>query len=70
MEDFAAFFRSAWVVWLMALFVAIVAWALWPSNRERFRRAAHIPLSDDDERPRRSEPAPDSAPGAAGKNGA
>ncbi len=47
MEDFYAFVRSAWVIWMMALFVIIVAWVLWPSNRERFRRAARIPLSED-----------------------
>ncbi len=70
MEDFYAFVRSAWVVWMMALFVAIVAWVLWPSNRERFRRAARIPLSDD-ERP--AEPAAGdgrSEPAVAGKDGA
>ena len=54
MEDFTAFFRSAWVVWMMALFVGIVVWVLWPSNRERFRRASRIPLAEDD---RPAEPA-------------
>ncbi len=70
MEDFTAFFRSAWVVWMMALFVGIVVWVLWPSNRERFRRAARIPLSEN-ERP--SEPADSGArtePAAAAKDGA
>ncbi len=70
MEDFTTFFRSAWVVWMMALFVGIVVWVLWPSNRERFRRAARIPLSED-ERP--AEPADSGArtePAAAAKDGA
>lgn len=70
MEDFTAFVRSAWVVWMMALFLGIVAWALWPSNRERFRRASRIPLSEDD---RPAEPAEDkSGPGpeASAKTGA
>ena len=68
MEEFTAFFRSAWVVWMMALFLGIVAWALWPSNRERFRRAARIPLSDEE---RTAAPAADGAPsepGAAGED--
>ena len=70
MEEFYAFVRSAWVVWMMALFVGIVAWVLWPSNRDRFRRASRIPLSDDD---RPAEPAAGAAPArpaAAGKDGA
>ena len=50
MEEFTAFVRSAWVIWMMVLFLGIVVWALWPSNRARFRRAAHIPLSEE-ERP-------------------
>jgi len=47
MEDFYAFVRSAWVVWMMILFVGIVVWVLRPSNRQRFRDASQIPLSDD-----------------------
>ena len=80
MEDFYAFVRSAWVVWMMVLFLGIVAWVLWPSNRDRFRRAARIPLSDD-ERPAESatarakpgsvsSPVSGSAPGSAGNDGA
>lgn len=51
MEDLYAFIRSAWVVWMMALFIAILLWVLWPSNREKFRRAANIPLADEDDPP-------------------
>lgn len=42
--------RSWWGAWLMLLFVAIVAWALWPSSRraEEMRRNAMIPFRDDD----------------------
>ncbi len=42
--------RAWWGVWLMLLFVGIVAWALWPSERRRqeMRRNAQIPLRDDD----------------------
>ena len=48
MEDFYAFVRSAWVVWMLILFVGIVVWVLRPSNRQRFRDASQIPLSEDD----------------------
>jgi len=58
MEDFYAFVRSAWVVWMMVLFVAIVVWVLWPSNRDKFRRAAQIPLSEDEQS---ADPARDGA---------
>lgn len=39
--------RQMWVVWFMLLFVGIVAWAFWPSNRERLERQGRIPLDDD-----------------------
>lgn len=51
MEDFYAFVRSAWVLWMMILFVGIVVWVLRPSNRQRFRDASQIPLSDDSSPP-------------------
>ena len=50
MQDFAETLRSLWVVWLVLLFTAIVAWAYWPSRRKRFQRDAEIPFKDDEER--------------------
>ena len=47
MDDFYSFVKSAWVVWMMALFVGIVVWVLWPSNRRRFRKASQIPFEND-----------------------
>ena len=47
MEAIYEFIRSLWVVWLMALFLGIIAWAFWPRNRKRFERDAEIPLRDD-----------------------
>ena len=32
----------------VALFAGAVAYALWPGNKDRFRRAAESPLHDDD----------------------
>ena len=70
MEDFTAFFRSAWVVWMMALFVGIVVWVLWPSNRERFRRASRIPLAEDDRPGEAADGGARTDPAAAAKDGA
>ena len=40
---------SLWLLWLVLLFIAIVAWAFWP-KRKRSASSAHgeIPLNDDD----------------------
>jgi len=42
--------RHWWGAWLMLLFVGIVVWTMWPSEkrREEMRRNAMIPLRDDD----------------------
>jgi len=42
------FLRSFWVVWLMVLFLGIVAWAFWPSHKEGLERHGRIPLEDDE----------------------
>ena len=41
--------RAWWGVWLMLLFIGIVVWALWPSERRtrEMRRNAQIPFRDD-----------------------
>lgn len=39
---------SLWPLWLMILFLGIVAWAYWPSHRQRFESYATIPLRDED----------------------
>ncbi|MEZ5668521.1 MAG: cbb3-type cytochrome c oxidase subunit 3 [Alphaproteobacteria bacterium] len=54
-QEIAELFRSLWVVWLGLLFIGIVAWALWPSNKARFEHASRIPLDDDE--PQRGETA-------------
>ena len=43
------FFRSLWVVWLMAIFLAIVAWAFWPKRKQELEAHGRIPLDDDKE---------------------
>ena len=49
MENAYEWIRSLWVVWLLLLFLGIVTYALWPSNKAKFEHAARIPLEDDDE---------------------
>lgn len=56
MDAIHEFFRSIWVVWLGLIFLGIVAYALWPANRAKFRHAASIPLADDDDDAERSSP--------------
>lgn len=51
MTEVAEFLRSIWGLWLMALFVGVVAWAFWPRNRKKFSDAAQIPLKDDEGTP-------------------
>lgn len=36
------------LVFMVVLFAGIVAYALWPKNKKKFDRLAHLPLQDDD----------------------
>jgi len=36
-----------WTVVVMIAFFGLLAWVLWPRNREKFRRYGQIPLRDD-----------------------
>jgi cytochrome c oxidase cbb3-type subunit 4 len=46
-ETVLAFCQSWSVVYFSLMFAAALAYALWPSNRKRFREAAELPLHDD-----------------------
>ncbi len=48
MEELLVVARELWVVWLFLLFVGIVTWALWPSQKQRWEAAARIPFREDD----------------------
>jgi len=37
-----------WLVWLMVVFLCIVAWAFWPRNKTRLEGHGRIPLEDGD----------------------
>jgi cytochrome c oxidase cbb3-type subunit 4 len=48
-EQVAGFAHSWGVVYFLAMFAAVCAYAFWPSNKKTFGQAASIPLHDDDE---------------------
>ena len=49
MYDALSQFAQTWGLLLfILLFAGVLVYALWPGNRERFRRAARMPLSDAD----------------------
>lgn len=45
--DAFVFARSWGLVYMLALFVGVLVYALWPRNKEKFDRAARIPLEED-----------------------
>jgi cytochrome c oxidase cbb3-type subunit IV len=47
MEEALVWLRSLWLLWLMLLFLGIVAWAFWPGRRRRMESHGRIPLEDD-----------------------
>lgn len=51
MGDWYTVFRELWVLWLMAIFLGIVAWALWPTRKrqEQMEHHRNIPLRDDED---------------------
>ena len=48
LDQAAHYAQTAGLVLLTVCFVAAVIYALWPSNRQKFREAARTPLEDDD----------------------
>jgi cytochrome c oxidase cbb3-type subunit 4 len=45
--DIAHFAQTAGLVFMVVLFVVALGYALWPSKRATFQRAARLPLEDD-----------------------
>ena len=45
------------LIFLFVLFLGIVAYALWPSNKKTFDRMASLPLQDDDDTPQGADAA-------------
>ncbi|NJL08035.1 MAG: cbb3-type cytochrome c oxidase subunit 3 [Methylacidiphilales bacterium] len=46
-STFAAFAQTWGLVYFVVMFLAIVAYALWPRNRARFDDASRIPFRED-----------------------
>ncbi|MDJ0610081.1 MAG: cbb3-type cytochrome c oxidase subunit 3 [Kiloniellales bacterium] len=44
LQEIYEFLRSAWVLWLMLLFCALVARAFWPSRKAEMEAYGQIPL--------------------------
>ena len=49
MAELHAFVRSFWLLWLVLLFLGIVAWVYWPSRKKRLESYGRIPFQDDDD---------------------
>lgn len=45
-EDISRLAGTWGLLYMMAIFVIAVAYALWPSNRAKFERAARLPLDE------------------------
>jgi cytochrome c oxidase cbb3-type subunit 4 len=43
----AGFAQTGGLLYFVALFLAVAAYAFWPRNRSRFDEAARMPLSED-----------------------
>ena len=48
-DDFYEFVRSLWVVWLMLIFLGIVAWAYWPKRKKKLEEHGKIPFHENGE---------------------
>ncbi|WP_421788606.1 cbb3-type cytochrome c oxidase subunit 3 [Hyphobacterium sp.] len=48
MYDTLASFAQTWgLLFFFAVFIGVLIYALWPKNRDKFDRAARLPLNDD-----------------------
>jgi cytochrome c oxidase cbb3-type subunit IV len=46
-EWLAQIAQSAGLLYFLAIFLAVLAYALWPKNRRTFDAAARVPLQED-----------------------
>jgi cytochrome c oxidase cbb3-type subunit 4 len=46
MEAIVELARSVWGLWLMLVFLGIVAWTMWPSRKKKLEDQAKIPFRD------------------------
>ncbi|GLQ56608.1 cbb3-type cytochrome c oxidase subunit 3 [Devosia nitrariae] len=50
-DTMVAFSKSFGLFYLVALSIAVLVYAFWPSNRKRFENAARNPVSNEEDRP-------------------
>ena len=48
-QTVAQFSETCGLVFLFSMFIGVMAYALWPSNKDKFDEAAQLPLKDDAE---------------------
>jgi cytochrome c oxidase cbb3-type subunit IV len=48
MDQLIQLAQSVWGLWMMLLFLAIVAWTFWPSRKREHDEDAQIPFRNDD----------------------
>ena len=46
MDDLVQTAKSLWGLWLMLIFVGIVAWVMWPGRKREMEDHARIPFED------------------------
>ena len=46
-ETVVSFAATYGLIYFIILFAVVVAYALWPSNKSKFDRAARLPLKED-----------------------
>lgn len=46
-EEIRLFSVTFGLIYLIAMFIGVLVYALWPRNREKFEDAAQIPLRED-----------------------
>lgn len=46
MEELAEWANAIWGLWLMLIFLGIVAWVFWPGRKKSMEEHSRIPLED------------------------
>lgn len=47
-DTIATLSKSWGLVYLFALFIGVLCYVFWPTNKTTFEKAAHVPLEKDD----------------------
>lgn len=47
-EALSSFAQTGGLIYFVVMFMAALTYALWPKNKEKFNRAAHLPLSEEE----------------------